>query len=211
MSILSNRILKLKKIPLKYICFSTNFEKTYFTYVFDNLLRTHAIYMHYKFLLGIQRKIGFFFFFLKKKIIKTNYIFFFSNVYNYKIYKNLFNYKYKIPNLNWSFFRRRKRVITNSVIDYIFMNGGSISETHPVESYQDTPIKKLFRKRLYDYIYIYEFYPYNINNNKNIVECLNYFDFFNKNLKIIKKYQFINNNKIFQHKRKYTLLLENYQ
>jgi len=91
------------------------------------------------------------------------------------------------------------------------MNGGAVSETHPVESYQDTAIKKLFKKRVYNYIYIYEFYPYNINNNKNIIKCFSYFDIINKNLKIIKKYQFINNNKMYQYKRRYTILLENYK
>jgi len=213
-SVSSHRILKLKYIPLRYIPFF--YKNTYFVYVFNNLKRTHGIYMEYKFLLGVQRKIGYFFAFLKKKVIKINYLFFFSTTYNYKDYKNVFNYKYKIPNLNWSLVRRKKRIISNYLIDYIFINGGAVSETHPVESYQDTAIKKLFKKRVYDYVYLYEFYPYNINNNSlnnnaNIIKCLNYFDIFNKNIKIIKKYHFILNSKIFQNKKKYTILLENYK
>ncbi len=107
--------------------------------------------------------------------------------------------------------RRKKRTISNKLLDYIFMNGGAVSETHPVESYQDTAAKKLFKKRAYDYIYIYEFYPYNINKNKNLTTCFNYFDIINNNIKIIKKYNFINNNRMLQAKKKYTMLLENYK
>jgi hypothetical protein len=50
-------------------------------------------------------------------------------------------------------------------------------------------------------------YPYRVLN-KNYIEQLNYIKLLNNNLKLIKKYNFFMNNKIYFNKRYYKIILE---
>jgi hypothetical protein len=86
----------------------------------------------------------------------------------------------------------------------------AIEEDHPFDTYQDLAKKKVALKRNYKYSYISHQYPYNVtvSNNDDIVELLNYYNVLKSNIKIVKKYTFLNNSKIYYNKKHYTRILE---
>jgi hypothetical protein len=74
-------------------------------------------------------------------------------------------------------------------------------------TYRDVPRKKVFLKRNFRIRFIHTHYPYAINQYYDIERTINYFGVLN-NLKIVKKYYYIYNTKLYFNKKYYTTTLE---
>lgn len=74
-------------------------------------------------------------------------------------------------------------------------------------TYRDVPRKKVFMKRNFRIRFIHTHYPYAINQYYDIERTINYFGVLN-NLKIVKKYYYIYNTKLYFNKKYYTTTLE---
>jgi len=72
-------------------------------------------------------------------------------------------------------------------------------------TYRDVPRKKVFFKRNYKIKFIHLHYPFSINQYYDIERTINYFG---NNLKILKKYYYIYNTKLYFNKKYYNVTLE---
>jgi len=74
-------------------------------------------------------------------------------------------------------------------------------------TYRDVPKKKVLLKRNFKIRFINLHYPFSINQYYNIERTIDYFSVLN-NLKIIKKYYYIYNTKLYFNKKYYGMTLE---
>jgi hypothetical protein len=72
-------------------------------------------------------------------------------------------------------------------------------------TYRDVPRKKVFLKRNYKIRFMHLHYPFSINQYYDIERSINYFG---NNLKILKKYYYIYNTKLYFNKKYYSVTLE---
>jgi len=83
----------------------------------------------------------------------------------------------------------------------------TIDSEHPFMTYRDVPRKKVFLKRNFRMKFIYSHYPFSINKPYDVKRSINYFGAIN-NLKILKKYYYIYNSKLYFNNKYYGLVLE---
>jgi hypothetical protein len=121
----------------------------------------------------------------------SHHLYFFKRIYNYRIYKNNMGLKNKIPTYNWAETIWKKR-IAKSVFNLYGLT--STPETFTLNTYHDLAKQNILVKPRYFYQYIYTKYPYRLNKYNNILNSnLNYFNLLTKDVKIIKKYLFLEN------------------
>jgi hypothetical protein len=134
-----------------------------------------------------------------------NSIFYFGRIYNFDNYKNKMKMKSKIPTFEWTALRWRRK---NP--NHLYFNPAhviSLDEHQKWYSYYELAKKKLKKKRVYRINYIHYQYPFSLNYNNNILESLSYLKQLESYIKIIKKYYYIKNSKIYFMKRYYKKLL----
>lgn len=183
--------------------------KTYF-------FNLKSLFSYYEVLKRIQKKFNlfghinkrwhYFFYLRKKQKLVFDFNFIFDKIYNYKHYKHLFNYKYKIPTMDWSILSFKRRVPKESKVDSFYLK--VIDEEHPFESYQDSAAYRIYVKNRYNYKFLYRRYPYNTYIKNKLINYFNYYKIINNNFIIIKKFKYIKGLRERYNRKIYVRLLE---
>ncbi len=202
-SLNTSNIKKVKKIPLKYIYLFNNnnfiiYKKNIFNFIEKwkkNLYFSKRIKKYLLYFLREYYKIN----------VSPNSIFYFGRIYNFKNYKNKMQMKSKIPTFEWTALRWRRK---NP--NHLYFNAShvlTLDEHQKWYSFYELAKKKIKKKRVYKINYINYQYPFSLNYNHNILESLSYLKQLESYIKIIKKYYYIKNTKIYFMKRYYKKLL----
>lgn len=188
--------IKLNQIPLKYIHL---YHKDKYAILNKNVLPYFDL-LHF----SVQKHITYFIEWFKKWVKEENYYFYFNNIYDFDNYKYNLKMKHKIPSFQWTTVRwRRKMPNTNR------LNATGISlnldEQQSWTTFYEMARRKIKKKRLFKIFYMDYNYPFSMLKKKHIFDVLN--NNSNINLKIIKKYYFLKNTKIYSMKRYHKKLL----
>lgn len=195
-SLKSVHFIKLNQIPLKYIHL---YHKDKYNILNKNVLS------HFNMLdFSVQKHITYFIELLKKWDKTENYYFYFNHIYDFDNYKYNLKMKHKIPTFQWNSVRWRKKMATTARFNPTTLSA-NMEEKQAWHTFYEVPRRKLKRKRVYYIFYMDYRYPFSMLKKKHIFDVLN--NNSNINLKIIKKYYFLKNSKIYSMKTYYKKLL----
>jgi hypothetical protein len=197
-----NHYLRVKKIPLKYIWLYKN--DSYFNSIMKIKTYNSKLFNYFNVFKLWKKNLSIIYVKLKQSKIKHNN-FYFGWVYDYNNCKNKFLYKYNIPTYNWTPNTWAKRVSNNTLLDTLYIN--TLEENQSFKAVLDTSFHRGRYSHHYNYLYIKIKYPYRVYN-KNYVEQIKYIKLLNSNIKLVKKYNYFINNKIYFNKRYYKIILE---
>jgi hypothetical protein len=198
--------LKLKKIPLRYTSIHSldNTNKNMialFKWLINNIEQR-------KYAIAFYKRIKFGAFSFRKLLSYNDYKFFMGQFYSFPEYgvsTEHMVYKHKIPTFNWTIARWKRKIPNKLNIDFLYT--ATVDTEHPFMTYRDVPKKKIFLKRNFRIRFIHSQFPFSINNYYDIKRTMTYFGVLN-NLKVIKKYYYIYNTKLYFNKKYYGITLE---
>jgi len=198
--------LKLKKIPLRYTSIHSpdNITNKRLIPLFKWLINDYKA----KYVKSFYKRLKFGVNSFRKLISFNDYKFYLGQFYSFPEYgtnTKYMVYKHKIPTFNWTIARWKRRIPNKLNLDFLYT--ATIDTEHPFMTYRDVPKKKVLLKRNFKIRFINSQYPYSINQYYNIERTMNYFSVLN-NLKIIKKYYYIYNTKLYLNKKYYGMALE---
>ena len=195
-------IPKIKKIPLKYIYLYNNDN---YTTWHDNAVEYSKASNNILSLYAKMESLSYYLLLRFKKFWESpNYNFFFGRIYNFENYKNNFYMKHKIPTFEWTALRWNRK--TSNPLYYNPVHVLQLEENQKWYSFYDLAKQKMKKKRVYRSFYLTKKYPFYLNKN-NIQESLIYLNQLPSYLKIIKKYYYLQNAKIYYIRRLYKKLL----